>query len=197
MTDRIIPAILAAGQAVRFGGDKLDQLCAGKRLGEWAVAAVEATGLPPGVIVTNRQVPHFANVASGWKTLQNDTPEAGISSSLRIMAEYVLHHDYSAALILLADMPLIPAGHLQDLCHKIPSATDYGGQRLGVPATLSRALLTECLELTGDRGAGPILSHNPYIRGVSIPSALLLDVDEPDDLMQAEQRIQDSTVRRP
>ena len=44
-------AVLAAGSATRFGGGKLEAICAGKPLGRWVLDAAEAAGLQPGTIV--------------------------------------------------------------------------------------------------------------------------------------------------
>ena len=44
MAERVLGAVLAAGQARRFGGGKLDAPCAGRRLGSWALRAVEHDG---------------------------------------------------------------------------------------------------------------------------------------------------------
>ena len=45
-------AVLAAGRGTRFGGGKLEAMCAGRPLGRWILDAVVEAGLVRGVIVT-------------------------------------------------------------------------------------------------------------------------------------------------
>ena len=60
-------AVLAAGLGTRFGGNKLEAICAGKPLGRWAIEAVEAAGLGPGIVVTGAEGVSFVTLTiSAW-----------------------------------------------------------------------------------------------------------------------------------
>ena len=77
-------AVLAAGRGTRFGGGKLEAMCAGRPLGRWILDAVVEAGLVRGVIVTGRDAADFAD---GWTRLINPEPEAGLGSSLALAAK--------------------------------------------------------------------------------------------------------------
>lgn len=183
-------AVLAAGRATRFGGGKLEAPCAGKPLGRWALDAVERAGLGPGTIVTG---PEGLRFAEGWMALANPQPEDGLGTSLAIAARNALERDAGTLLVLLADMPLVAPAYLRQLAAApAPAATRQPDGRPGVPALLDRALLEKAAALTGDRGAGPLLSGATLL---DPPPGMLRDVDTPADLTEAE-RILSGNVSR-
>lgn len=174
-------AVLAAGRGERFGGGKLDAPCAGKPLGRWALDAAEAAGLGPGTIVVG---PAGAGYAAGWTMLVNPAPEAGLGSSLALAARAALDQRAEALLVLLADMPLVEPAFLRRLAAAAPpAATRQPDGRAGVPALLDRALLEKAAMLTGDRGAGPLLSGATLL---DPPPGTLRDVDTAEDLAKVE-----------
>ena len=172
-------AVLAAGLGARFGGDKLEAICAGKPLGRWAIEAVEAAGLGPRIMVTG---PAGASFAEGWTTLVNPQPEAGLGSSLALAADWARGED--SLLVLLADMPLVTPAYLRELAvSPAPAATRYPEGHAGVPALLDRKLIEMAGKLSGDRGAGPLL------RGATLldpPPGMLRDVDTGEDLAEVQ-----------
>jgi molybdenum cofactor cytidylyltransferase len=173
-------AVLAAGLGSRFGGDKLEAICAGKPLGRWVIEAVEAAGLGPGTIVTG---PEWVTFAGGWTRAVNPGPEAGLASSLALAAQLV-PSGKEALLVLLADMPLVTPEYLRELAARTaPAATRYPEGDAGVPALLDRKLIAKAVRLTGDRGAGPLLRG---ARLLDPPPGMLRDVDTPEDLAEVE-----------
>ncbi len=181
-------ALLAAGRATRFGGGKLDAPCAGKPLACWAVDAVAEAGLPPGICVTGPNEPQFLDGAQGWDWVINPDPEEGIGSSLATVARLALYRGSEAILVLLADMPLIDARHLQRLVACTgPAATDHGDFRPGVPALFPAVLLPKLSRLTGDEGAAATLRSLPDLVLLSPSPYSLLDVDTAEDLVRAEE----------
>ena len=184
MAERPLVAVLAAGRGTRFGGGKLEALCAGKPLGRWAVDAVAGAGLGPGLIVTG---PAGASFATGWTALINPQPEHGLGSSLAVAAQAALDGGAEALLVLLADMPLITADYLRTLgAAPAPAATRQPDGRGGVPALLDRSLIGIAARLTGDRGAGPLLEG---VRLLDPPPGMLRDVDTAEDLAEVERTL--------
>jgi len=175
-------AVLAAGQGRRFGGGKLEAPCAGKPLGRWALDAVEAAGLDPGTIVTG---PEGVSFADGWRAVVNPQPDAGIGTSLALAARAALEHDAASLLVLLADMPLVTAAYLRALARcPPPAATRHPGWSYGVPAVLDRRLIEEAARLTGDRGAGALLTAVPGLAHREPPAGMLRDVDTQEELAE-------------
>ncbi len=179
-------AVLAAGSARRFGGGKLDAMLAGKRVGQWVLDAVESAGLQTGVIVVGDEVPAFASESS-WPKLTNPKAADGLGTSIAAAAARALTQG-RPLLVLLADMPLVEPLHLSQLLDGGKStATGWRGGNAGVPALIGPRLLPHAAALTGDTGAGSLLSNDPGVRRVDADPSMLLDIDEPADLARAEE----------
>lgn len=184
---RVLPAVLAAGRATRFGGGKLDAPCAGRPVGRWVLDAVAGAGLGPGICVTGPEPPRFLADAPGWQLEVNPHPAGGLAGSLAAAARAAEARGSGALLVLLADMPLVTPSLLTRLvATEGPAATDHGGGRPGVPALLPRALFGALLAACGDRGAARLLAEVPGVVLVKPAAAELLDIDTPGDLARAE-----------
>jgi len=183
--------VLAAGKSRRFGAPKLDAPCAGRALGAWALAAIEAAGLAPGTIIVPPSTPHFASEAQrrGWTLAVNEDAERGLSTSLARAIRHAQDAAHDAAAIFLADMPLITARHVRTIATAgqpdRPVATLYPGGRLGVPARLPRALFAALTSGSADVGAAALLAAHPTLHAIT-ESDDLHDVDSPADMVQAE-----------
>lgn len=174
-------AVLAGGRASRFGGGKLDAELAGQRVGQWTLDAVAKAGLPQGVIVVGEETPQFAS-ESGWAIAVNPRAAEGLGTSLALAAGRALALA-RPLLVLLADMPLIPAQHIRELATGGElAATSYGDGKRGVPAYFSKAVLPQLTLLSGDVGAGPFLSEQADCRVLDLPTDCLLDIDRAEDI---------------
>ncbi|MCB2065338.1 MAG: nucleotidyltransferase family protein [Erythrobacter sp.] len=188
-TDLPLVAVLAAGRARRFGGGKLDAPCAGKPLGQWALDAVSEAGLEPGMIVVGPQVPRFALEARGWHLLHNPDPAAGQGGSVALAARHAAMQG-RALLVLLADMPMVDPAHLRRLAGcAVNAATRYPDGRAGVPVCLRGAALGKLEALSGERGAGAILSGLAGLEVLEAEADSLIDVDSPEDLERARRML--------
>ena len=179
-------AVLAAGQARRFGGGKLDALCAGQQVGAHVLATVVDAGFAPGLIVVPAaDAPLFAQ-ESGWPLIENPEAETGLASSEVVAAQAALEQARDL-LLVLADMPLITPAHLTALvATKALAASDYGAGRPGVPAFVPQGLLEELVRLEGEGGAGRWLAERSDCTLIAPPAATLADVDRPEDLARIE-----------
>lgn len=175
-------AVLAAGRATRFGGGKLDANCAGMPLGQWTLDAVAQAGLSAGVIVVGPQPPVFAQAAAGWSFLTNPAPEEGLGPSVSLACQKAAAQSRDV-LILLADMPLVTPDHLRALvsCRSC-AATRYPDGRVGVPALIAASDVGSFTSLSGDSGAGKLLSCLDALEVFDAPPDTLLDVDDAEAL---------------
>ncbi|WP_347303361.1 NTP transferase domain-containing protein [Croceibacterium sp. TMG7-5b_MA50] len=184
MAERVLAAVLAAGQARRFGGGKLDAACAGRRLGSWALDAVAGTDVVDRVIIVPPVPPLFAS-ASGWTLIPNPLAADGLGTSLAIAARHALLLGVEALLVVLADMPLVDTPMLRALLQAGSPAAVCHGERPGVPALLPAATLPALSMLDADHGAGGLLARTPELVRMTVAPELLLDVDEPAALARA------------
>jgi molybdenum cofactor cytidylyltransferase len=174
--------LLAAGNARRFGADKLmadfDGAPLGARvaheLASVAAAAHFAVCQPDAVIAA-----HYARL--GFDIVDNPNPGIGLSGSLHLAVEAALRTDAQALLIALADMPFVQATHVEAL---IAACTDnvvasFDGNKSMPPAIFPRSHWPDLLATAGDAGARHILAG---AEKRAAPSGMLRDIDTPHDL---------------
>ncbi|HEX7872568.1 MAG TPA: NTP transferase domain-containing protein [Sphingobium sp.] len=185
-------AILAAGRASRFGGGKLDAICAGKPLGRWVLDAVAAADAPPGLLIVGPQTPAFAQEAmlDGWTLITNAESERGLASSVALAAVHAECLRADGLILLLGDMPLIAAETIHALLNPetpdAPIAVRYPSGRPGVPARFPATMLAALAMLDGDRGAAALLQRRHDLRLLEVGPDALLDVDDAAALVRAE-----------
>ena len=171
--------MLAAGRGTRFGGGKLEAMCAGKPLGRWVIEAVEEAGLGPGMIVTG---PEGVSFAEGWTALINPQPGGGawFVAGARCAARSTRA---DALLVLLADMPLVDAGLPARAGCARRTCRDAPARRACGRSGAARSYVDGAGGvLAGDRGAGPLL----LVRAARSAAGMLRDVDTPEDLADVE-----------
>ena len=174
--------LLAAGNARRFGADKLMADFEGKPLGARAAhelvsvpaAAHSAVCQPDAVIAA-----HYQRL--GFDIVDNPNPGIGLSGSLHLAVEAALRTDAQALLIALADMPFVQTAHIDTL---IAACTDtvvasFDGHQPMPPAIFPRSHWPDLLATVGDAGARHILAHAEKL---TAPAGTLCDIDTPDDL---------------
>ncbi|GAA5053150.1 hypothetical protein GCM10023208_14770 [Erythrobacter westpacificensis] len=183
MAEMPLVAVLAAGQARRFGGGKLDADCAGKPLGRWALDAVAEAGLRPGLIVVGSTSPVFANDATDWTLVVNPDANDGLGTSVRLAVGKALFAGRDL-LILLADMPLVTAGHLKALIDcETSAATRYPDGATGVPVCLRGFDVERVYDGLGERrGAASIIRDLDGLTAMDAEPDVLLDVDTSEQL---------------
>lgn len=174
--------LLAAGNARRFGADKLIVEFEGAPLGarvahelvSIAAAAHFAVCQPDAIIAA-----HYKRL--GFDIVDNPNPGIGLSGSLHLAVEAALRTEAQALLIALADMPFVQAAHVETLiaaCSENVVASFDGHQPMP-PAMFPRAHWPDLLATAGDAGARYILAHAEKI---AAPAGMLRDIDTVDDL---------------
>ena len=119
--------------------------------------------------------------------LLNPDPGAGLGTSLAVAARHALERGAGGMLVLLADMPLVSSAYVRRLAgRRAPAATRQPDGRAGVPALLDGPLIAEAAELTGDRGAAPLLRRAALL---DPPPGMLQDVDTAEDRVEVERQL--------
>lgn len=181
--------VLAAGNARRFGSNKLKAQVDGASLIRRALDAV-----PSGLVtVVVSQYPEILTLAGeyGFEAVLNDQPGLGLSRSVRLGLEKLL--DCDGVLFLVADQPWLKrdsAEALAALWAQNPgriAAMAHGGVR-GNPCLFPARFYPELLELTGDRGGSTVIRrHEDTLILLETDALELADVDTPAALEQARQ----------
>jgi CTP:molybdopterin cytidylyltransferase MocA len=185
--------ILAAGLGRRFGGAKLVAPLRGRPLVSYALdvaGRARAAGLLSDLRIVIARGDHaLAGLArdAGVVAVANPAPERGLSSSLRLGLTAL---DASAALVLLADQPLlrldvvavlVAAWHEQ-LGLLIRPRYARSPDEPGHPVLVDRSLWPLTAQLESDAGVGRLLPAGaPGVALINIPGSNP-DVDTPADL---------------
>jgi len=187
--------LLAAGGGSRFGGGKLLAEFDGRPLIRAALDALSGAPVDETVVVLGARAGEMRRICEpyGVRIVENADWERGQSTSvlagLRACAAQA-----RAAVVLLADQPLVGAGAVARLVAALEEGAEvavatYGGRRRN-PVLFSREVwpLLE-RELLGDEGARSVLGRHPGLvvevpcDGVGDPA----DVDTREDLRRLEQ----------
>lgn len=184
-SSRVSIAVLAAGHSSRManGRNKLLARIDGVTLIRRAAITALDTGLDVTVILGHQAGLLQAQLRDLPVTLvHNASSASGMASSLRLAVEHAA--EAAGLLVHLADMPLVGSDHLRAVvdtfeahqCQAIVRGTAEG--RAGHPVILPRALFPAIAELSGDKGARPVIEQSRLpILGVELCEAAEFDVD--------------------
>ena len=180
--------ILAAGNSVRFGKNKLLTELNGKAMIERALDAIPTDKLCDTVVVT--QYDEVAKLAEsyGFDCVINRHPERGISHSV-MLGTTTLMDRCSGILYQVADQPWLKResiSQMLDLFRASPDsivAMSSGGKR-GNPCVFPQAYFDELRSLSGDIGGRAVIErHGDRLILFEVEPSELIDIDTPDDLI--------------
>lgn len=186
--------VLAAGSSTRMGANKLLERIEGEALVRRAARAAIEGGLDPVVVVLGHEADRVgAELAGlGCAAVVNARHALGLNTSLDAGIAAV-PADASAAVVLLADMPLVTAETVRTLVarHRATGAALVGsryGAVVAPPALYARAAFDELRGGEGEgRGREVLRRHAAEVAWVDWPASALADVDEPADLARARE----------
>jgi molybdenum cofactor cytidylyltransferase len=185
---RVGAVILAAGEARRFGSQKLLAPFEGRALVEHVIAAANESSLADVVVVVGADADQVARVAMGRaRVVENPDYAAGLSSSIKAGLN-ALANDIDAAVVLLGDVPGVTAALIEALIAKHKETGNaavvsrWNGRR-SPPALLHRELFEAAMVLRGDVGMRDALAGRDDVAVVDVKPDLgaLGDVDTPED----------------
>ncbi len=179
---RIGCVVMAAGNAARFGENKLAARANGKTLIECALDAVPTDRLDAVCVVTQYDEVEALARHRGFLCVRNDRPEDGLSRTVRLGTE-ALAGECGAILYLVADQPLLrreSVAALLDFYRADPErivGASHGGRR-GNPCVFPGRFFPELCALTGDVGGSAVIrAHEGELLLFEIGEEELTDVD--------------------
>jgi len=187
---RVAAIVLAAGEARRYGSQKLLAPLAGRPLLQHAVDAACASSLSPIVIVLGADADAIAAQLDPGRAriVRNPDYASGQASSLRSGVD-AIGTEADAAIVLLGDQPGVTAALLDALvAHQRETGAVavlclQDGRR-SPPTLLHQELWPEIAALRGDVGAREILARRSDVATLTVERAFarLDDIDTRDDL---------------
>jgi molybdenum cofactor cytidylyltransferase len=194
---RVAALVLAAGSSRRMAGsNKLLQPVAGVPMVRRAANAALASRSTAVVVVTgfDADAVHENLAGLDLEFAHNSEHASGMASSLRVGLG-ALPADTDAAVVVLGDMPMVTAAHIDRLIAAFDPArgnivVPMKGDRRGNPILWPRALFADMQQVQGDVGARELLKiHAERVdRVVCDDDAIFADVDTPDALRALEPR---------
>ncbi|HEX9547716.1 MAG TPA: nucleotidyltransferase family protein [Acidimicrobiales bacterium] len=183
---RLIAGILlAAGQATRFGRQKLLVPWHGEPLVRRTARCFLEAGLRPLVAVVSPDARLLEALAGlPLTTVENAHPENGISSSIAIGLR-ALPETTDGAVIGVGDQPYLTAEAIEELVRAFSPGrivVPRWGDHRGNPPLFDRRFFAELLALDGDRGGQRVIAAHPdAVVEVPLPARLGDDIDRPED----------------
>lgn len=166
--------VMAAGNASRFGENKLTASFAGKSLFSLALAAIPSDTFARVTVVSQYDALLRQARQAGCAAVLNDRPEDGISRTIRLGTEAMA--TCAGILYMVADQPLLRAEsvarivqHWQQNPSRIVSAA-HNGHR-GNPCLFPARFFPALCALQGDAGGASVLRQHPE-------ALLLVEIDE-------------------
>lgn len=190
---RIGCVVMAAGDARRFGENKLAAVLDGKMLIRHALEAVPAEEFSTVAVVT--QYPEVEALAKefGFLPVHNPHPDWGISHTIRLGLEALGECD--GALFQVSDQPLLRRESIRgevDLFRQHPDklvGLSHNGVR-GNPCIFPAAYFPELLALTEDHGGSSVIRrHEEDLLLYEVPASELEDVDTPQALRAMKEQM--------
>lgn len=186
--------VMAAGNARRFGKNKLALALEGRSLILRALEAVPPDLFNQVIVVT--QYPEILRLAGEFHftAALNKHPEYGVSHTISLGLAALENCD--GAMFLVSDQPLLrrkSVAALARLWLEHPdriAALGHGGVR-GNPCVFPAHLFPELLELTEDHGGNTVIRrHEGDLMLLEVPAEELRDVDTAADLESLRRRLE-------
>lgn len=185
--------VMAAGNASRFGSNKLMQKLGGKALFCRVLEAIPPQCFEKVVVVS--QYPGFAEFVKElpFAFIYNTLPEKGVSHTIVLGLSALGECD--GVLFCVSDQPLLRRETIEKLAalwQKHPEkivAPAHEGVR-GNPCLFPSRFFPELLELTGDKGGSAVIRrHEEDLILLEVDPRELMDADTPEALAKIEKEL--------
>ena len=180
--------VMAAGNARRYGDNKLAAQLRGRSLILRALEAVPTEAIDSAVVVT--QYPEIMRLAGEFHfaAVYNEHPDYGISHTIELGLTGL--RDCDGVMFLVSDQPLLRRKSVAALARLWKSHPDsiaalsHGGVR-GNPCVFPARFYPELLELTEDRGGNAVIRrHEEDLVLLEVEQQELTDVDTPQAMAE-------------
>ncbi|MGM9552998.1 MAG: NTP transferase domain-containing protein [Faecousia sp.] len=197
LTSKLGCVVMAAGNAARFGQNKLAAKINGKSLIRHALEAVPKAQFSRVAVVT--QYPEIAEMARefGFEAIENKHPDYGISHTIALGTQALSECD--AILYMVSDQPLLGSTSVARVVSCWREHPQYivgaahNGKR-GNPCIFPRAFYGELLALTEDHGGNSVIRRHPdRLVTVEVAQKELTDVDTPQALKDLQTQLDKQT----
>ena len=184
--------VMAAGNARRFGENKLAARAGGRSLIRRALEAIPGEALEQVAVVT--QYPEILKLAEAFRfsAVRNEHPDWGISHTIRLGLEALGEVD--AALFLVSDQPLL---RRETIAAEVAFFRRHPDKLVGLghdgvrgnPCIFPRRYFPELLELREDHGGSSVIRrHEKDLLLFEAPACELEDIDTPCALHAMRER---------
>jgi molybdenum cofactor cytidylyltransferase len=184
----IAGVLLAAGSSARMGTNKLLLPLAGESVVRRAVRRAAEAGLDPLVVVLGHDPERVAAELAGLPFAAVLNPDWALGKSASVRAGIrAVPPEAVAAVVILADMPLVTAAMLAELARvyrqgSAPIVASRYGEVHAPPMLYDRALFGELVAMEGDGcGKHVVKAHRAEAAVLSWPPDALADLDVPSD----------------
>ena len=183
--------VMAAGNARRFGANKLAAKLDGRSLIQRTLDAIPAKVFESVIIVT--QYPEIAELAQGYPftVIHNEHPDFGISHTIKLGLPELM--DCDGVMFLVSDQPRLTqqsVAALTDFWRQQPdriAALGHEGVR-GNPCLFPARFFPELMALEGDHGGSTVIRRHPEaLLLLETDAHQLADTDTPAQLEQLQQ----------
>ena len=184
--------VMAAGNARRFGDNKLAAKVDGKTLIERALDAVPSAQFSRVVVVTQYDEIEALARSRGFDVIRNQHPDWGISHTISLGTRE-LQNECDAICYMVSDQPLLRRESIEGALDFFRENSDHivglahGGKR-GNPCIFPREFFPELLALKEDSGGNTVIrAHEDKLLLYEVDKQELTDVDTPqalEDLMK-------------
>lgn len=183
--------VLAAGGSTRLGQPKQLLTRDGEALVHRAARLALASGASRVLVIVGAHAKEVRAALGDLpvECLVNTAWQAGMAGSVRLAAEALTRNE-GATLLMACDQPALELPHLQALQsaaqHSVAgTAATRFGDRIGIPALVSPAMLRQAWALDGDRGLRDVLNAAGADVAACEAPELAHDIDTPDDIVAA------------
>lgn len=198
-TRDIAAVVLAAGASTRMGRNKLLLDLNGETVVRRAARTVIEAGLDSVIVVTGHARDEVEGELHGLRcrSVFNGEHAKGTHTSVAAGIGAVGSDACAAAIVILADMPLVTSSMLRALIARYREsgaplvASRYGGEVIAPPILYDRRLFAELRNMDARCGRQVVRRHRHEADEVEWPAEAARDLDHPDDYEWIREAIAD------